>query len=100
MGFKVTVLTLYLNQQGWIQVERELHFMDILLLDILFYFLGLSKVFENAFMFSDLLLQRPKAIHGIYDEHQDWQDSLKWAYQVCFKSGVFSGQEQEYLDLV
>ncbi|RUS82168.1 hypothetical protein EGW08_010050 [Elysia chlorotica] len=60
----------------------------------------LSKVLENTFMFGDLLLQRPKATHSVYDEHKDWQDQLNWAYNVCSKSGVFTVPEQQFLDLM
>lgn len=60
----------------------------------------LSKVFENAFMFADLLLQRPKAVHAVYDEHKDWVETLAWSYHVCSNSGVFNLAEQQYLDLM
>ncbi|GFN98272.1 coiled-coil domain-containing protein 134 [Plakobranchus ocellatus] len=61
---------------------------------------SLSKVFENTFMFGDLLLRRPTPIHVEYDQHTDWKDILTWAYYICSKSGVFLPEEQQFLDLI
>ncbi|GFR96387.1 coiled-coil domain-containing protein 134 [Elysia marginata] len=61
---------------------------------------SLSKVLENVFMFADLLLQRPKAVHAVYVKHKDWQELLTWAYHITSKSGVFNLAEQKYLDLM
>ncbi|KAK3798085.1 hypothetical protein RRG08_034641 [Elysia crispata] len=61
---------------------------------------SLSKVLENMFIFGDLLLQRPKAVHTIYDDHKDWEEQVNWSYHVCSKSGVFNVAELQFLDLM
>ncbi|ESO99971.1 hypothetical protein LOTGIDRAFT_158136 [Lottia gigantea] len=61
---------------------------------------SISKIYENVFLFGDLLLRMPDMVHSIYDHIRQWRYVLGWAKEWCDLSKFFEGPSKVILDAI